>query len=203
VRGGNGAADYPWTLSGRYLSGQIDAHTWRVTLKRWVTRDLQLGVEYSPLAGHEGRGRRHGEGHGGLGRREDPLRGHSAHKVMPMVNYRLVRERGERPALFAGTSMDRIGVPSGRAYYFMLSKDLAERTGVPASVFLSPTWSDFDDRVRLHAGASIRLGRGWAFLPTYDGHAFHPMLSYQWNRYTLTGILVRGRDPGVAFSIGF
>ena len=49
-------------------------------------------------------------------------------------------------------------------------------------------------QLQIKRGATIRFGRGWSFLPTFDGHAFHPMLSYQWDRYTLTGIMVRGRE---------
>ena len=181
-----------------------------MTLKRWVTRNLQLGVEYSPLAGHgsgDGGTGDGGSGHGGhRGQdrpRADPLRGLSAHKLAPMVSWRLLRERGDLPSIFVGTSMDRIGVPAGQAFYLMLSRDLEDRTGLPLSIFLSPTWSEFDRRMRLQAGASLRFGGHWAFLPIFDGHSFHPMLSYHWDRYALTGILVQGREPGLAFTIGF
>jgi hypothetical protein len=159
----------------RYLSGQIDRARWRNTLVYRVTPDLQAGVEYNPLA-------------------DD---------VNPLANWRVVREGPRRPAVTLGTSSDRIGTPKGLAYYATVSKAVPLGSGGWLSPYVGLLWSEHDERLRLPAGIGIPLGRGISLLPTYDGHAFHVMGSYAWERYTLTGILVRGRDPGVALTVGF
>jgi len=140
-----------------------------------LSQDLQVGVEYNPLVG----------------------------EVNPLANYRAVRETRYRPAVVFGTSSDRIGTPYGTAYYVTLSKDLEPLTGIPVSPYVGLLWGSFDDELVVPFGASFRLGGGWTFTPTYDGHAFHPMLGYAWDRYSVTGILHRGRDPGISVSVGF
>src|SRR5688572_32432344 len=143
-------------------------------LKYQLTNELQVGVEYSPLSG----------------------------VLMPLANWTVMHQTRRRPAVLLGTAMDRIGT-DGRAYYLTFAKDLQPLTGLAISPYVGLLWSEEDQRFRVPAGATIRFARGWSFLPTYDGHAFHPMLSYQWDRFTVTGILVRGRDPGIAFAVGF
>jgi hypothetical protein len=171
-------ARHRWTYGLRLLEGQIDRATWRNTLMYRLNRDLQLGVEYNPLAGD----------------------------VSPLANWRLVRETERRPAVILGTSSDRIGTPEGnQGYYLTFSKDLEPLTGLPVAPYLAVQYSEFDRGINLPLGAAVRLGRDWTLMPTYDGHAFHPMLTYRWRggKYSLTGILVRGRDPGFAFTVGF
>lgn len=140
-----------------------------------LTQDLQLGVEYNPLA----------------------------HEVGPLVNYRAVRETVRRPALSFGTSSDRIGTPFGRAYYATLSKDLHPHLKVPVSLYFSALYGSFDDEWVYPFGANFRLGRQWTFTPQFDGHAAHGLLTYAWDRFSVTGLLVRWRHPGVAFNVGF
>jgi hypothetical protein len=140
-----------------------------------LTQDLQLGVEWNPLA----------------------------HEVGPLVNYRALREKGLRPALSFGTSSDRIGTPRGRAYYATLSKDLEPYTKLPVSVYFSALYGTWDDEFVFPFGANFRLARGWTFTPQFDGHAAHGLLTYSWDRYSVTGMLVRWRHPGIAFNVGF
>lgn len=159
----------------RVLSNQIDRATWRNTLFYRLSKDLQVGVEYNPLASD----------------------------VRPMANWRWVRETRNRPSVIFGTSSDRIGTPEGQAYYVTFAKDLKPQTGLPVSPYIGLLYSEFDERFRFPMGASIRLGKGFSLNPAFDGHAFHLLGSYSWDRYTVTGILVRGRDPGIAFTVGF
>jgi hypothetical protein len=169
---------YRWTYGLRLLSNQIDRATWRNTLMYRLNQDLQVGVEYNPLA-------------------DD---------VSPLANYRAVRETRRRPAVIFGTSSDRIGTPEGnQGYYVTFSKDLQPLTGLPVAPYLAVQYSEFDRGINFPMGAAIRLGHDWTLMPTYDGHAFHPMISYRWKhgKYSLTGILVRGRDPGFSFTVGF
>jgi hypothetical protein len=140
-----------------------------------LTQDLQLGVEYNPLA----------------------------EEVGPLVNYRAMRETRNRPALSFGTSSDRIGTPSGRAYYATFSKDLEPYTKLPMSAYFSFLYGTHDEELVYPFGVNLRLGRQWTFNPQYDGRSFHGLLSYAWGRYSVTGMLIRWKHPGIAFNVGF
>lgn len=165
-----------FNLGIRYVpSGVISRAQWRNTLMYRLRQDLSLGVEYNPLAGD----------------------------VNPLVNWRPVAETRNRPALSFGTSSDRIGTPFGTAYYATVSKDLEPYTKLPVGVYFSALYGTFDDEFVFPFGASVRLGKHWTFTPQYDGHASHGLLSYAWKQYSLTGMLIRWRHPGVAFNIGF
>lgn len=176
MRGAGNLLATRFNLGVRYVpSGVIDRATLRTTLLYRVTSDLQLGVEYNPLA-------------------ED---------VGPLVNYRALRETRHRPALSFGTSSDRIGTPSGRAYFGTLSKDLERYLKLPVSVYAGALYGTWDDEFVFPFGANLRLGKQWSFTPQFDGHASHGLLSYSWDRYSITGLLIRWRHPGIAFNIGF
>jgi len=140
-----------------------------------LTPDLQVGVEVNPLAPEVG----------------------------PLANWRVLRETENRPALSIGTSSDRIGTPYGRAYYATLSKDLEAQTGLPIAPYISVLYGSYEDEFVYPFGATIRLGKQWTATPTFDGHAFHQLVTYSWDRYSVTGLLVRGRHPGIAFNVGF
>lgn len=165
-----------FNLGVRYIpSGVIDRAKLRTTLMYRLSSDLTLGVEYNPLADEVG----------------------------PLVNLRAIDETRNRPALTFGTSSDRIGTPTGRAYYGTLSKDLEAHTKLPVSVYFSALYGTWDDEFVFPFGVNVRLGKRWVFTPQYDGHAAHGLLSYSWDRYSVTGMLVRWRHPGIAFNIGF
>jgi hypothetical protein len=175
VRGAGSIAPSKWVYGLRLIANQIDRATWRNTLMHRVSDDLQLGAEYNPLADDLG----------------------------VIGNWRMQRETARRPALILGTSSDRIGTPRGRAYYLTLSKDLKPVNGWRFSPYAGLLWSEHDHKFRVPLGASIPVGKGFTLNPTFDGFAFHAMASYAWQRYSFTGILVRTRDPGFAFTVGF
>lgn len=176
MRGSGDLLATRFNLGIRYIpDGVIDRAKLRTTLMYRLTPDLQLGVEYNPFA----------------------------EEVGPLVNFRAVREAGLRPALTFGTSSDRIGTPFGRAYYATLSKDLEPHLHVPVSLYFSALYGTFDDEWVYPFGANFRLARGWTFTPQYDGHASHGLLTYSWDRYSITGLLVRWRHPGIAVNVGF
>jgi hypothetical protein len=176
VRGSGDLLSTRFNLGIRYVpGGVIDRAKLRTTLMYRATPDLQLGIEYNPFA----------------------------EEVGPLVNFRAVRETRNRPALSFGTSSDRIGTPFGRAYYATFSKDLEPYLKVPVSLYGGPLYGSFDDEFVYPFGANFRLGDHWTFTPQYDGHASHGLLTYAWDRYSVSGILVRWRHPGIAFNIGF
>lgn len=140
-----------------------------------LTQDLQLGIEYNPLADDLG----------------------------PLLNYRAIRETRNRPALSFGTSSDRIGTPRGRAVYGTLSKDLQPYVRLPVSVYFSALYGTWDDEFVFPFGLHYRFARGWTFNPQFDGHAAHGLVTYSWDRYSVSGMLIRWRHPGIAFNVGF
>lgn len=176
MRGSGNLLSTRFNLGIRYVPGGVISRAkLRTTLMYRLNQDLQVGVEYNPLA----------------------------EEVGPLVNYRALHETPNRPALSFGTSSDRIGTPSGRAYYGTLSKDLEPYVKLPVSLYVSALYGTWDDEFVFPFGANFRLGKRWTFTPQFDGHASHGLLTYAWDRYGVTGMLVRWRHPGIAFNVGF
>ncbi|HEY2933729.1 MAG TPA: hypothetical protein VGK99_18490 [Acidobacteriota bacterium] len=164
-----------WTLGVRILSHQIDRATWRNTLTYRITRRLQIGVEYNPLAPD----------------------------VRSLVNAHLLTETKNRPALIFGTSSDRIGTPSGQSFYLTLSKDLRDWTGLRIAPYAGVAYGTFEDRARPIGGINLRFTRRTSALVIFDGVRVHPTLNYQTGRHVLSLVLVKGKDPGASYSIAF
>lgn len=116
-----------------------------------------------------------------------------------LANWRILKETAHRPAVILGTSSDRIGTPTGRAYYVTVSKEVADGLGV----YVGAMYSEYENKVRVPAGVSYRFDDRWSALFAYDGVNGHPMLTYSWGRKNLTFLLVQGKYPGLSFGIGF
>ena len=95
-------------------------------------------------------------------------------EVNPLATLFLLVETERRPAVFLGTSSDRIGSPKGRqAYYATLSKYLPwARTA--ANVTLN--YSEWDRGINVPFGAATDLGRSLAVRYMYDGARSHALL---------------------------
>ena len=142
---------------------------------RFVPR-LTLGVEYNP--------------------RED--------EVGPLVNYVAITETKLRPALIVGTSSDRIGTPSGRAYYATFSKDLSEFILLPIAPYAGVSYGTYDGRLRAVGGASLRLGSRLTLGFIHDGHNGHPYATLGLGRHLqVTALAVHGSDLGLSGSLIF
>ena len=102
-----------------------------------------------------------------------------------------------------GTSTDRIGTPSGQSFYATVSKNLQNETGLPIAPYVGAAFGTFDDRLRPIGGVNITLSRKFSILATYNGVNFHPLLNFTHDRHTLSFILVKGRQPGMSYSITF
>ncbi len=120
----------------------------------------------------------------------------------PLITWRAIGEGPARPAVTLGVSADRLGSEE-QTYFVALAKDLEPVLGLPIAPYAGIIWGDGDRRFRFPMGASIRVGRQWTLLPTFDGEDYHPMVRYQWGRLGITGIMQRMRDPGLALSTGF
>ena len=143
------------------IANQIPRATWRNTLVYRLNDDLQVGVEYNPLANDLGL----------------------------LANWRVLREQDDRPAIILGTSSDRIGTPYGRAYYMTVSKQVSDEVGL----YVGVSWSEYQQKLLFPAGASYRFDDHWATVLMFDGVNFHQTVSYGWDRYSLTFLLVQMR----------
>lgn len=164
-----------WTWSLRLLSEQIPRATVRMTLTYKFHPRLSAGVEYNP----------------------------GADEVAPLVNFLLLTETSRRPALMIGTSTDRIGTPSGQSFYATLSKSLRESTGLPIAPYVGAAYGTYEDRVRPVGGLNISLGKGFSILTTYNGVHVHPLLNYSRGPHTLSLVMIKGREPGMSYSVTF
>lgn len=164
-----------WTLGVRLLTNQIPRAAVRTTLTYRFHPRLQLGIEYNPRAG----------------------------EFAPLANLLVLTETKRRPALMLGTSTDRIGTPSGQAFYATFSKNLHRETGLPIAPYAGAAFGTYDHRVRPIGGLSVALNRNFSILATYNGVNVHPLLIFSYERHALSLIMVKGRDPGMSYSITF
>lgn len=138
-----------------------------------VIPTLQLGVEVNPVVGEIG----------------------------PLVTWFLLTETERRPAMFFGTSSDRIGSPEGtQAYYVTLAKYLPP---LHLSPYASVNYSEWDEGWNVPFGANIELGRGFSVQPMYDGDRTHLLGTYATSRFSATLIWAWLEDAGFAVSMGF
>ena len=173
----SGAAEikYRWTLGGRFIANQIARASVRTTLTYKVLPTLSVGVEYNPLAD----------------------------KVSPLANWLAVSETRNRPALILGTSSDRIGTPSGQSFYATLSKNLRRETGLPIAPYGGVAYGTFEDRLRPIGGLNIGFTEKVTSTVIFDGAHIHPLLNFSHERHVVSFIMVRGRSPGVSYSVSF
>lgn len=163
------------TFGARVLANQIPRASVRMTLTYRFFPSFSAGVEYNPRAGD----------------------------VNPLANWRVFSETQRRPALIVGTSSDRIGTPSGQSFYATLSKNLEEEIKLPIAPYAGLAYGTHESRLRPIGGGKITFTERWDSLIIFDGVHVHPTLNYTLGRHVFTFLLVRGRDPGVSYSISF
>jgi hypothetical protein len=152
---------------------ELDRPRWRSTLNYSLTPKLQVGVEYNPAAGEVG----------------------------PLLTWFLRTEAERRPALFVGTSSDRIGSPEGtQSYYLTASK---HHPSWPVSAYVSVNYSEWDGGVNVPFGAYLDLGRGVSLQPMYDGQRSHLLVNWQRERYGVSLLWVWLEEAGISFNVGF
>lgn len=159
-------------MSGRYVDTELERPRWRFTLNYRLNRRLQIGVEYNPAAGEVG----------------------------PLASLFLLTESDRRPALFLGTSSDRIGSPEGtQSYYLTVAKLLP---ALPLSAYASLNYSEWDRGFNFPFGGSLEFGRGISARAMYDGRRTHLLLNYFPHRYGVSLIYAWLENFGVAFAVG-
>jgi len=175
VSGAGFQDEHRWTWGLRLLSNQIPRASVRTTLTYRFHPRLTAGIEYNPRADEVG----------------------------VIANLLILTETEKRPALMLGTSTDRIGTPSGQSFYLTLSKNLRRKIGLPVAPYVGGSFGTFDDRVRPIGGVTVFLNRKFSVLATYNGVNFHPLLNFTHKQHALSLIMVKGRDPGISYSVTF
>lgn len=134
---------------------------------------LQVGVEYNP----------------------------ADEEICPVATLFVLTESARRPAVFLGTSSDRIGSPRGtQAYYATASKSLGS---LPIAPYVTLHYGEWDENFKVPFGAHIDLVKGFWLRPMYDGERTHMTAGYSRDRFSVTALYVWLEKPGVAFSFGF
>lgn len=165
--------DHKFSASLRWVDTELDRPRWRSTLSYRVHPRLQLGVELNP----------------------------EADEIGPLVTWFLMTEGVRRPALFLGTSSDRIGSPAGTQSYFLTA---AKRHPTwPVSAYVSLNYSEWDDALNVPFGVEVELGERFSIRPMYDGDRTHLMLNVSGRRFAASLIWVWLERVGIAFSTRF
>jgi hypothetical protein len=159
--------------SVRWVDTELERPRWRGTLNYRLLTTLQVGIEFNPMASEAG----------------------------PLATWFVVTEGARHPAVFLGTSSDRIGSPPyTESYYVTAAKALGT---LPASAYVSLAWSDWDDAFNVPFGAHIDLGHGFGLQPMYDGHRSHLLATWSRERFSVTAIAAWLERAGLAVSVGF
>ena len=126
----------------------MDRPQWRFTLNYRLHPRLQAGVEINP----------------------------NVSEIGPLLTAFLFTETETRPAVFLGTSSDRIGSPEGmQAYYTTGSKYFPQ---LRSSVNVTLNYSEWDEALNVPFGAAFEVGRGLAARYMYDGNRSHLLVDY-------------------------
>ncbi len=151
----------------------VDRARLRTTLSYRVHPRLQLGIEFNP----------------------------EVDEVTPLATLFLLTENERRPALFLGTSSDRIGSPEGtQSYYLTASK----RFGLsPVSGYLSLNYSEWDAELNLPFGVVVHFSDALSLRPMYDGAEPHLMLTWAAQRWSVSLLAVELEHPGISVAWGF
>ena len=157
----------------RYIDTELERPRWRSTASYTVIPTLQLGVEYNIVAA----------------------------ELSPIANWFALTETERRPAVFFGTSSDRIGSPEGtQAYYVTTAKYLPF---LHTSPYVTLNYSEWDEGLNIPFGANVELGAGLSMRPMYDGQRTHLLASLATSRASVTLIWAWLESAGAAVSFGF
>lgn len=151
----------------------MDRARWRTTATYRFHPRLQAGVEFNP----------------------------EVDEINPILSLFLLTETEKRPAIFLGTSSDRIGSPEGTQSYFAT---VSKRFGAsPVSGYASVNYSEWDRGFNVPFGVEVGFGDRISVRPMYDGARPHLMLNYSRERWSLSLLAVDLEHPGVSFAMGF
>ncbi len=146
---------------------------WRSTLSYRIHPRIQVGVELNP----------------------------EANEVGPLFTWFLATEKGRRPAVFLGTSSDRIGSPAGTQSYYLTAAKHHPRW--PVSAYVSLNYSEWDAGFNVPLGFEVEFGERFSVRPMYDGDRPHLMLNMRGQRFGASLLWVWLERVGIAFTTQF
>ncbi len=121
-----------------------------------------------------------------------------ANEVGLVANWRALGETKTRPAVVFGTSSDRIGTPSGQAYFVTVSKGLG-RIGPYAGV----SYSGYERRLIYPFGVNVSVLPGVSAMLMNDGVHTHLSATYAHRKASVTVLLVERKNVGVTLGMTF
>jgi hypothetical protein len=93
-----------------------------------------------------------------------------------------------------GTSSDRIGTPSGRAYYATLSKDIEAWTDLPIAPYVGANFGSFEDEWELIGGVRVRWLEEVHSTHLWDGKNLHHVIDWLPTPKYRAGLVVAEQD---------
>jgi len=121
--------------------------------------------------------------------------------VGPLATFFVLTEGERRPALFLGTSSDRIGSPAHtQSWYATAAKRLGS---LPVAPYASVSYSEWEERLVFPFGANIDVGHGFSLQPMNDGRRPHLLASWSGERISVTAVWAWFERAGAAVSVGF
>jgi hypothetical protein len=121
--------------------------------------------------------------------------------VAPLVNWLAMTETAQRPALMFGASTDRLGTPSGRAYYATLSKNLRPLLRLPIAPYAGAAYGTYDARLRPIGGLNVSVTENLSALVTYNGVHIHSVVSLTRGPQTFSLLYLSGGNLGTAWNV--
>jgi hypothetical protein len=151
----------------------VERARWRGTMNYRVVPRLQVGLEFNLVV----------------------------EEIGPLTTAFLTKESERVPAIFVGTSSDRIGSPEGeQAYYLTAAK---QAPWWPISGYLSLNYSEWDEHLNVPFGLTAWLGENLSVQPMYDGERTHLLLNYNRSQFGISLLWIWLEQAGMAISGGF
>ncbi len=160
-------------FSARYVDTDVERARWRFTANYRVVKNLQVGVEFNATIG----------------------------EISPLATLFVVSETKHRPALFFGTSSDRIGSPEGTQSYYATTSKYLPSTGTTG--YFSLNYSEWDDGINIPFGFTQEISQGFAARYMYDGERSHALVDHYRDSLGISLMWVWLEEFGVAFHGGF
>lgn len=166
-----------FTFSARVIPASVRRAQVRTTLTYRITPRLQAGIEVNPRSTQEW--------------------------ANPLVNWLAIPEGPKTPALIVGTSSDYIGSPGGQSFFATASKNLKRQTRIPIAPYVGLAYGTHRDRLRMIGGFNLEFTRYLNAMAIFDGIRVHPLVNFSHKQHGFSFLLVRGRQPGLSYSISF
>lgn len=121
-----------------------------------------------------------------------------ANEIGLVANWRALGETKTRPAVVFGTSSDRIGTPSGQAYFVTVSKGFGR-----VAPYVGASYSGYENRMIYPFGVNVSVTDGVSAMLMNDGVHTHLSATYAHRKASLTLLLVERKNVGVTLGVTF